>query len=175
MDTEKTPKWRVLYTKPRAEKKADVILRKMGYVTYLPCTTVVKQWSDRKKKVKEPLFRSYLFVFCLENQIYEASLEDTIVKIVYFEGHPAVIREKEMSIIRKIEAGITDVVVVDQTIIQGQQVRIKAGQLKGFTGILTEFRGSQRVALAIESLGCNLIVEVSAGDIAKVKTMKNEQ
>ncbi|MDR0815758.1 MAG: UpxY family transcription antiterminator [Bacteroidales bacterium] len=165
-----TPQWRVLYTKPRAEKKAQEILADRGFEVYLPCTTVVKQWSDRKKKVIEPLFKSYLFIKSVESQLYDARKEECIVGFIHFDDHPAVVREKEMDIIRKIEAGTyEDVVVVDHSITEGQQVRIKKGALKGTIGILTEFRGGQRVAVAIETLGCNLLVNVSVGDIAKVK------
>ncbi|MDR2848254.1 MAG: UpxY family transcription antiterminator [Bacteroidales bacterium] len=168
-DKKEIPQWRVLYTKPRAEKKAKDLLAEKGFVTYLPCTTVVKQWSDRKKKVLEPLFRSYLFIFSIESQLYEITREESIVGIVHFGEHLAVVREKEMDIIRKIEAGITDVAVVDHTIIEGQKVRIKTGPLTGTIGILTEFRGAQRVAIAIETLGSNLLINVAAGDITKVK------
>ena len=165
-----TPQWRVLYTKPRAEKKANDILTGKGFSTYLPCVTVVKQWSDRKKKVLEPLFKSYLFINSLENRIYEAKKDETIIGCIYFNGHPAVVREKEMEIIRSIEAGTyKDVVVVDHSITEGQQVQIKKGPLKGTLGILTEFKGGQRVAIAIETLGCNLLINVSVGDIEKVK------
>jgi transcription antitermination factor NusG len=162
------PQWRVLYTKPRAEKKAFEALGNKGYQVYLPYTTVVKQWSDRRKKVQEPLFRSYLFVFCKSAQVFQAALEEpTIVGVVRFEGQSAVVRDKEMDTIRRIEAGKKEVAVVDSRLTTGQPVLIKAGKLKGMSGILTEFRGSQRVAIRIESLGCNLLVEVSAGDIKK--------
>ncbi|MDR1865922.1 MAG: UpxY family transcription antiterminator [Bacteroidales bacterium] len=166
--------WWVLYTKPRAEKKAFEALNKQGYHVYLPCVTVVKQWSDRKKKVREPLFRSYLFIYCKENHIFLAAQDNTIVGIVRFEGRPAVVRDREIETIRRIEAGHEDIAVVDSTLVTGQEVLIKSGTLKGVFGILTEFRGTRRVAIQIESLGCNLLVEVSAGNITKLpsKTKK---
>ncbi|MDR1406216.1 MAG: UpxY family transcription antiterminator [Prevotellaceae bacterium] len=159
--------WRVLYTKPRAEKKALESLSKKGYCVYLPCVTVVRQWSDRKKKIQEPLFRSYLFIHCKENQISEAATDTSIAGVVRFNGGAAVVRDREMDTIRRVEAGKDPVAVVTQTLIAGQKVLIKTGALKGLTGILTQIRGSQRVAIEIESLGCNLLVEVPAANIEK--------
>jgi transcription antitermination factor NusG len=159
--------WRVLYTKPRAEKKAFESLNKKGYCVYLPCVTVVRQWSDRKKKIQEPLFRSYLFVLCKANQINEAVTDASVVGVVRFSGRAAVVREEEMETIRRVEAGKDGVAVVAQKLTTGQKVLIKNGTLKGLSGTLTEFRGSQRVAIEIESLGCNLLVEVPAANIEK--------
>ncbi len=42
--------WYALYTKPRNEKKVEEQLLKMGLEAFCPKVTVVKQWSDRKKR-----------------------------------------------------------------------------------------------------------------------------
>ena len=42
--------WYALYTKPRNEKKVEEQLLKMGVEAFCPKVSVVKQWSDRKKK-----------------------------------------------------------------------------------------------------------------------------
>ena len=54
--------WYALYTKSRNEKKAHSALVSSGIDSFLPLIKNLKQWSDRKKWVEEPLFRSYLFV-----------------------------------------------------------------------------------------------------------------
>ena len=159
--------WRVLYTKPRAEKKAFESLNEKGYCVYLPCITVVRQWSDRKKKIQEPLVRSYLFVFCKAHQINEAVTDVSIVGVVRFNGRAAIVRDAEMETLRRVEAGKDNVEIVAQKLTAGQKALIKTGTLKGLSGILIEYRGSHRVALEIESLGCNLLVEVPAANIEK--------
>ena len=55
-------KWFALYTKPRWEKKVNLTLLKKGIEVWCPVQKVQKQWSDRKKIVEEPLFKSYVFV-----------------------------------------------------------------------------------------------------------------
>ena len=52
--------WYALYTKPRWEKKVAKALEKIGIIVYCPMITEVRQWSDRKKKVTLPLFKSYV-------------------------------------------------------------------------------------------------------------------
>ena len=54
--------WYVLYTKSRQEKKVTEALNLLGVNAYCPVVTTMKQWSDRKKKVEEPLIKSYVFV-----------------------------------------------------------------------------------------------------------------
>ena len=54
--------WFALYTRPKAEKKVEERLSLAGFDSFLPLQTVIKQWSDRKKKVEIPLINSYVFV-----------------------------------------------------------------------------------------------------------------
>lgn len=61
--------WFVFYTKSRQEKKVRDLLLKSGYEVFLPMHKVMRQWSDRKKKVEVPLFNSYIFVNDLEHNI----------------------------------------------------------------------------------------------------------
>ena len=44
--------WLVFYTKARSEKAVEKNLRKFGFEPYLPIQKVLRQWSDRKKKVE---------------------------------------------------------------------------------------------------------------------------
>jgi len=55
-------KWYAVYTRPRWEKKVSELVTKKKLTTYCPLNRVVKQWSDRKKVIFEPLFTSYVFV-----------------------------------------------------------------------------------------------------------------
>ena len=55
-------KWIAVYTKPRHEKTVALELGKKGIESYLPLLKERRKWSDRKKWVEFPLFRSYVFV-----------------------------------------------------------------------------------------------------------------
>ncbi|MFT6214735.1 MAG: hypothetical protein ACJAS3_001130 [Roseivirga sp.] len=74
--------WTAFYTKPRNEKKASDRLKSKGFEVYCPTRTVLKQWSDRKKKVTEPVFNSYLFAKVDESQGLEILQDHGIVSNV---------------------------------------------------------------------------------------------
>ena len=61
-------KWFVVYTRPQQELKVAEQLTALGITNYCPTITLLKQYSDRKKKVIKPLLSSYLMVHLHENQ-----------------------------------------------------------------------------------------------------------
>ena len=54
--------WYVVRTKPQHEVKSAQYLEKLGVEVFCPVITEIHQWSDRRKKVTVPLFKSYIFV-----------------------------------------------------------------------------------------------------------------
>ena len=67
--------WYVIRTKPQHEIKTANLLDALGLEVYCPVLTEVRQWTDRKKKVTLPLFRTYIFANLdvkNRNQVYEA-------------------------------------------------------------------------------------------------------
>ena len=54
--------WYAMYVKMHHEKKTAEKLYKMGVKHYLPLQETVKQWSDRKKKVKEIVIPMIIFI-----------------------------------------------------------------------------------------------------------------
>ena len=70
--------WLVLVTKPRNEKKVESRLNKIGVEAYCPVRTEMRQWSDRKKKIKTPLLPSMLLVKIpnnLRNIVFDIDLD----------------------------------------------------------------------------------------------------
>lgn len=153
--------WYAIYTKPRFEKKVASVLAQKQINHYLPLQTTLKQWSDRKKKVEEPLFKSYLFV--------EINYEIESLRVLEIAGAVKFIRiGKELAtikpeIIQAIKISLSelgDSLTTSQTINPGEQVEVIGGALRGFSGIATAYAGNQYFALKIESLGTHLLVKV---------------
>ena len=90
-----------LYTKPRWEKKVFRLLTERGMEAYCPLNKVRKKWSDRIKLVEEPLFKSYVFVHTDETGKADVRLVDGVLNFVYWNGKPAIVREKEINDIRR--------------------------------------------------------------------------
>ena len=72
-------------------------LKEIEVETYLPTLTITRQWKDRKKKVVEALFKSYLFIFGDEVDRNRAVTRDAVVKSIFFNGKPAVIHQEEIN------------------------------------------------------------------------------
>lgn len=149
--------WFVLYTKPRNEKKVTSLLADKGVEVYCPQREVIKQWSDRKKKVIEPVFTSYIFV-SLENYKEQATgiLETPgAVRFLWWAGKPGIVREQEIKAIRDfLEAYKNAEITVD--IREGQKVSVTEGVLKGSEGVVTRVKGN-KATLYLNMLGMNLV------------------
>ena len=62
MNIQINKKWFAIYTRPRWEKKVNLLLQEKGVESYCPLNKVKRKWSDRVKIIEEPLFKSYVFV-----------------------------------------------------------------------------------------------------------------
>ena len=54
--------WWVLRVKAGHELKAVSDLEHLGVESYAPSVEVLRQWSDRKKKIQKPLISRHVFV-----------------------------------------------------------------------------------------------------------------
>src|SRR4029077_16112 len=93
-------KWFAVYTRPRWEKKVAEILTRKKVENYCPLNKVLRQWSDRKKIVHEPLFTSYVFVRVSESEIMSLKRINGVTNLVYWLGKPAIIRDSEIETIK---------------------------------------------------------------------------
>ncbi len=145
--------WLVLYTKPRNEKKAAARLQEAGYETYCPVIKTLKQWSDRKKKVSVPMFPSYIFIHIDEASRHGPLNDPGVLNYVYWQGKPAVLRERELEAIREIEEKGSEVKVQSDGFEKGQFIEIPDGPFRGMTGTVDKV-DNRKVLVYIEQLGC---------------------
>ncbi len=162
------PRWYALYTRPRFEKKVVELLLEQQYEAWLPLHKVVRQWSDRKKKVEVPLFNGYVFIRIPKNGIYEAVQTDGVARVVRFQGEPAPIRDDQIELIRKILIGPDAFEVTETSFTRGDLVRVTDGPLKGHEGRWVNWRGKKRVTIELDHIHHVLLVEVPAVYIEKI-------
>ncbi len=151
IEHEKIESWYVLYTKPRHEKKLAERLLSEGWMVYCPLKKVVKQWSDRKKVVEEPLFPGFIFIQCRaqdRNQVFQNS---SAVRYLYWLGRPAEVRDEEIQSIRHWMGEVNHQANYIECIPVGSNVRLDAGPLMGQRGKIIEYRGTQ-VTILLEQL-----------------------
>lgn len=138
-----------------AGKKVASLLEAKGIEYYCPLNKVVKQWSDRKKTVLEPLFKSYVFVRVEEKQKWELMKISGILNFVNYLGKPAKIRNSEIETVRKFLNEFESVDVVENSTPVNTIVKIRKGVLMNYQGILLEVSGN-KASVKIESMGLQL-------------------
>ena len=149
--------WYALYTKPRNEKKVEEQLHKMGLEVFCPKVSVVKQWSDRKKRVSQPLIPSYVFVKIKEQERDLVFSVSGVVRYLFFLGKPAIIKESEINAMKEtLNHDFKEVQISDLE--KGQTFTIEEGTFKGQEATFLEQKGN-KIILRLESLGIKLILE----------------
>lgn len=148
--------WYVVYTKPRNEKKVAESLNNLGIESYCPTMVTIRQWSDRRKKVKIPMFNSYVFVKTDQSDYEKIRRNPGVLNFVYWLGKPATVREEEIKAIKRITQDGTEILVESQNIRKGDMVKIKEGPFKGLYGEV-EDSTPNRLALYIQQLSCKVL------------------
>ena len=160
-------RWYALYLRSRHEKMVDLRLRERDIETYLPMIEEVRQYSDRKKRVVEPLFRGYLFVRTdLRNKI-PILQTDGVVKFVGIGLKPSPIPDKQIEWIR-IAGGEPSKIKRESYLAAGEHVRVTAGPFEGIEGFILALKGSMRVVVSIECIVQSVSVEVAPDLVVKL-------
>jgi len=161
--------WYAVYTLPRAEKKAFAELVRKGMNAYLPLLRTLKQWSDRKKWVEEPLFRSYIFVNIPDNLYFEVLNTPGVVRYVIFEGKAVPIPQKQIDAIRFFLDTESPLPENMGEFLPGQGVEVIKGPLKGLTGELINVAGKHKVRVEITAIGQSILVTIPLGHLKVVR------
>jgi transcription antitermination factor NusG len=154
-----TRKWLALYSRPRWEKKVAQLLTEKGLESYCPVNKVRRKWSDRVKLVEEPLFKSYVFVRVTDEDRTAVRMTPGVINFVYWNGKPALIKEKEISAIKQFLNDYENVEVKPIKLELNQRVKITKGPLMDQEGQVLEMQ-RKTVKVAIDSLGYLLIAHI---------------
>ena len=162
-------KWYPVYTNSRAEKKAYQELQRKGIEAYLPLKKEWKQWSDRKKLVEEPLFKSYLFVRISNKEHAEVLMTQGISRFLYFSGKIAVMPDKQMEDLKQLMASGEELELIEHEIAPGEKVLVNAGPFKGMVAELVAINNKKSLVLKLENLGYALEIKTSMAYIKPLK------
>lgn len=169
MDSHDEKCWHALYVRSRSEKKVLSQLEEMGVEAYLPLITVVRQWSDRRMKVEEPLFKSYVFVRSSSKQYIPILNVYGVVRFVCFEREAVVVPENQIVAIKKFvsdyDKGEEFKMRNDEELKVGQTVRIINGPMKGLTGRLDTIRNKRHLIVYIDVVGQYIPVHIARAKV----------
>lgn len=140
------------------------LFRMNGFEPYCPLTKSPRKWSDRQKMVDEPLFKGYVFVRLQKDQINKALSLTGVVRMVYWNGKPAIIKEEEIQTIRRF-MNEHDVVYMEQYQIKpGMEVVIQQGLFTDQKGVVVNVKNNQ-VELLVPMLGVKLVAHFSKNNV----------
>ncbi len=158
--------WYAVYTRANAEKKLFDNLLEKRIECYLPVRKVLKVWSDRKKWVEEPLFKSYLFVRVSNKEFFNVLNTAGAVCYVSFGGRaqsiPTVQIENIKTFLAQREFEIT---VSHERIQKGVSVEVLFGAFKGVQGEVVNILGQSRILVRIDSMNCSLYANISKEEV----------
>ena len=161
--------WYAIYTKPRAEKKVFAELTGKGIHAYLPLLRTLRQWSDRRKWVEEPLFRSYLFVNISQKEYFDVLNTQGVVRYITFEGKAVPVPHNQIEAIRfylSEEEVLQD--AMEEGFSAGDTVEVIRGPMRGLTGEILEQAGKYKVRVEIAAVGQSILVTIPPGYLKRV-------
>ena len=155
-------KWIAVYTKPHHEKTVERKLLEKELEVYLPILKKKRKWSDRKKWIESPLFRSYIFVRIeIKNSLFVLQTRG-VVKVIKFGSEVAVIQNNCIQAIKlMIEGGY-----IPETIdyfVKGEKVEVKNGPLKGIIGEVSRVDNSDRLLVRVDAIQHSISVQIDRG------------
>ncbi len=159
--------WFVLYTKPRWEKKVYNLLTDNNIEAYCPLNKVRKKWSDRVKWVEEPLFKSYVFVRIGVEEQTRVRMTNGVVNFVYWLGKPAVVKNKEIEVIRKFLNDYEEVWAEPTDLQRDTRVVIRQGAFMDKEARVVKVINN-KVRVVIESIGYSLVAVLSRSNVEVV-------
>jgi transcription antitermination factor NusG len=153
-------KWYVMYTTSRAEKKVAERLMEAGVQVFLPMVEVLRQWSDRKKKVQKALFNGYVFVKTDRNNLWNCLQTPGAVKFVNFSGVPATIRDEDVETIQRLVATGVSIETDGSEISPGEKVKVIGGSLEDMVGECIEKGNKDYFLIRIPGIYQNMLVSI---------------
>ena len=149
--THSEARWYAVQTAPRHEKKVAMELEAKAMECFLPTVSTVKQWSDRKRVVEEPLFAGYVFARFVAASSERIALlrSNGVVGLVGTRGIGTAIPEDEIQAIQQVLESRA-AFAAHPYLNVGQRVRVRGGALDGLEGILQSVNGDKSLVVSVE-------------------------
>jgi transcription antitermination factor NusG len=160
--------WYVVYTRARWEKKVFALLGERNIEAYCPLNKVRKKWSDRIKWVEEPLFKSYVFVRVSSEDQSKVRMINGVVNFVYWLGKPAIVKNKEIEVIRKFLNDHEEVWVEPIDLKKDARVVIRRGAFMDKEARVVKVTHN-KVSVLIDSIGYSLVAVVARSNVEVVE------
>jgi transcription antitermination factor NusG len=159
--------WYAVYTHAKWEKKVAALLTHKNIENYCPLNRVMRQWSDRKKIVYEPLFTCYVFIRVSEKERIPVLQTEGVLNYVSWHGKPAAIRDAEIELIKKFLLEHCNVRLEKIDVDVNDKIRIKYGLFIEQEGSVVEVL-DKTVRVSLPSLGYSMLAEIPKAHVEVV-------
>ena len=131
---------------------------------FLPLYASIRRWTDRREELQLPLFPGYLFVrIALRDRLQVLEIP-SVARLVGFNGAPAPLPDGETeALTAALEGGLH--AVPHPYLKVGRRVRIIAGPLAGFEGILLRKKNEQRFVLSVDPIQRSVLLQIDADNL----------
>ena len=120
------------------------------------------------KIVEEPLFKSYVFVKVGDGDRATVRMTNGAINFVYWDGKPAVIKEKEIIAIKRFLNEYENVEAIPANLKVNQRVRVTKGTLMDQEGKVLDIR-HKTARVAIDSLGYILVAYIDRSKLTSAQ------
>ena len=145
--------WHVLHTKPKHEKKVESELISLGIETYCPKRVEYRLWTDRKKKIINPVLPSMVLVRIEEKNLNKVFLCKSVLKYMFWLGKRAIVRDNEVGVLKQ---NLTKKNILNPHV--GRKIGIKSfGDKVG----KIERISKNKIWISLENFGYKLLLETA--------------
>lgn len=170
------PAWFALWTRSRVERQVELQLATRGIEGFAALASIERQWSDRRKRIRTPLFPGYVFARLPGTELVRALEVPGVAGVVRMAGRPATVSDAEITAVRTLVFGVDETGVLPETVDPlepGDWVRIVDGPFKGLEGVvLRGLDGESRVAVKIPAIQQARAIRIARSMVARVADAK---
>ena len=142
--------WKVLFVKPRTEKKVTEYCALYGIPFYLPLRDKTRVVQRRKVTFMLPVFPGYVFVKMLPEQRLHLLQTNLLVRVLE-PTHPRRMLRDLVMVRRALKADPT--LTPTKPLARGRMVRIIGGPFMGIEGRIAREAGTMNVILNVDLIG----------------------
>ena len=157
--------WKVLFVKPRTEKKVSEYCDLFGIRHYLPLRQKKRIVQRRKVFVNLPLFPGYVFVRLPPEQRLLILETNLLVRIIQPLQPRKMMRDLVM--VRRA-LRVNPQAVTTRPLTKGMRIRIIAGPFMGVEGLVARLSAKTKVVLNVEMIGQAIAVETDADFVERI-------
>jgi len=154
--------WKVLFVKPRTEKKVVEYCQLYGIAHYLPLREKTRTAQRRRVTVRLPVFPGYVFARVTPDRRLALLKTNLLVRILEPEFPRRMLRDLVM-VRRALRAN--PALEAAKPLTAGRLVRITDGPFRGIEGRVARLAGALKVVLNVDMIGQAVAVTAEIGQV----------